>query len=48
MGAVSQDAVAGFGGRANARASLELAVAETNEAFRASGVLTALRLVHVE
>ena len=48
MAVVSEEAVTGFGGRSNARASLELALAETNEAFRASRVSTAVRLVHVE
>ena len=48
MAVITRDAVVGFGSEATARATVQVALAETNEALRASGVPTTLRLVHVE
>jgi hypothetical protein len=46
MVAFTGDALAGMGGETRALATTDLAVAETNQAFRNSGVNTRLRLVH--
>jgi hypothetical protein len=40
------DAISGFGGSSQTRAAIDLAIAETNQAFRNTGVNTSFRLVH--
>ena len=42
----SQDALAGWGSEARARATIDVLVADTNQALRVSGAATSVRLVH--
>jgi hypothetical protein len=44
--AYTQDALNGFGGDVQAQATIDLLIAETNQAFRNTGLNTQLRLVH--